>query len=597
MRRAAVRMRAASPSSSDQVERSGNEMAAVHGHRGASLEPADCTEASDQEEASPVNLHDDDDGEGRAQLRALLLAAIQEHRSAFRGGWWGVGARKAETASWRGGDPAKGGEAQSEGRSSETRPDAGRQLMVHLAQLHGTQLEGHPPPPAQGGSASSGAAAVVLVVPLGGSERTRHATQLRGLPPPPPAPGGSDTTATAASRPGGRTTALLSIGEWVLLLRGLTRGGVVVEAAEEASGDGGGGDIKGGDGGAGGTLHPVAEEGGWVSACEALLEVMQSDTELQFRGGSGSSGRRADDDGRGSPRENDDGRGRGSRREDDDSAAAERLSGLIVAASGLLRILFLARKEEQSRGGSPLESSHSTLKTPRSGIPLLHQQQKDSLLLLQQRRRRSQRRWMQLALSALRPHLFLLQPPMLLRLLRCLATGEGHPVGLPLLPANPAWMRTVYSCTADVHVPPAAAATRAVSSFSDADPGTAGSCTAYVDIQPPPSSSTTVSCCHMGLMNSLQLKRLMWALSKLSRGQSPPNDWKQVGGRGGSRLGARFRAIVWRNEKMRAFTWCLNVGREYLSRPPLPNSTIYPLLLVYHLRPWIDPNSRILPSS
>ena len=595
MRRAAVRMRAASPSSSDQVERSGNEMAAVHGHRGASLEPADCTEASDQEEASPVNLHDDDDGEGRAQLRALLLAAIQEHRSAYRGGWRGGGAREAEAASWRGGDPAKDGEAQSEGRSSDTQLAAGRQLIVHLAQLHRMQLGGLPPPSAPGGSASSRAAAVAPVVPLGGSE-TRRATQLRGLPPP-HAPGGSDTTATAASRPGGRTTALLSIGEWVVLLRGLTRGGVVEEAAEEApeevSSGGGDGDIQGGDGGAGGTLHPVAEGGGWVSACEALLEVMQSDTELQFRGG--GSGRRADDVGR----------GRDSRREDDGGMAAEQLAGLIVAASGLLRIVFQAGKEDmQSKGAGPLGGSHSTSRAQLSGVPHHHtdspqpRQQEPLFLLLRQSRRRSQRRWMQLALSALRLRLFLLRPPMLLRLLHCLAAGEGHPASLPLLAANPAWMRTVYSCTADVHVPPAAAATRAVSSFSDADPGTAGSCTAYVDIQPPPSSSTTVSCCHMGLMNSLQLKRLMWALSKLSRGQSPPNDWKQVGGRGGSRLGARFRAIVWRNEKMRAFTWCLNVGREYqLSRPPLPNYTIYHLLLVYHLRPWIDPNSRILPSS
>ena len=520
MRHAAVCMRAAGSSSpSNQEELSGKEVATERGDSHAAPEPADRTAASAPEEASPVNLLGDDDPAGRDQLRTLLLAAIQEHRFAYSSSCRGGDKREAKAASGYKGEAGESA-AVAPCRSSETQPAAGRQLMVHLAQLQGTQLRGLPPPP-------------------------------------PPAPGGSGTTATAF-RPGGRTTALLAISEWVHLLQGLTSGGVVAleggsaggssdrgiqgggvvaEAADEASSSSGGGDVQCGDGGAGGTQHPVAEGGEWVSVCEALLEVMQSDTELQFRGGSGSSGRRADDDGRGSPRENDDGRGRGSRREDDDSAAAERLSGLIVAASGLLRILFLARKEEQSRGGSPLESSHSTLKTPRSGIPLLHQQQKDSLLLLQQRRRRSQRRWMQLALSALRPHLFLLQPPMLLRLLRCLATGEGHPVGLPLLPANPAWMQTVYSCTADVHVPPVAATMRIVSSSSDANPGTAGSCTEDIDVQSPPPSSTTVSRCHMGLMNSLQLKRLVWALSKLGRGQSPPDDWKQVGGWGGQGQG------------------------------------------------------------
>ena len=103
-------------------------------------------------------------------------------------------------------------------------------------------------------------------------------------------------------------------------------------------------------------------------------------------------------------------------------------------------------------------------------------------------------------------------------------------------PCGPApasvWMRTVYSCAVDVHISPAATLHTVSSSSSGAYPITSGSCTAGVDVQPPSPSSTTASRCHMGLMNSLQLERLIWALSKLSRGQSPPSDWKQVGWEG-----------------------------------------------------------------
>lgn len=431
---------------------------------------------------------------GQDQVRALLLAAVEEIRSAAdSGGRQGGGKRPQATAAATAFSPHGG---------SET---ARRQLLAHLAGgLHGTQLDRSPALPHEVTSASH-------IAGLRGTQLHLSSAQPQGL-------------AASASQLGGKAaTVLLPISKWVVLLRGLTRGGEASMIAEASCGRVR--YVPGGDGGTDALLCLAPEGGGWVSACDVLIETMQTDTELQLRRGGGSGGSSG---GRG-------GRGSGSWRADDEGVAVEHLAKLIVAASGLLRIRFQAGKKELlgSRGTDRLGASHSTSKAPSSswgGIPSRHhvsprpQHQSDHLLL---QRRAPQRRWMQLALSSLRPHLHLLRPPTLLALLRCLAAGEGHPAGLPLQP-DPAWMRKLYSCTADVHMPPAAASLQAAPS-SEAPPSGADSCAASVIVQPPPAGGTTISRCHMGLMNSMQLEQLEWVLSKLGQGQPPPNEWKQVG--------------------------------------------------------------------